>query len=223
MINKTSEEILEFLSDFSYKDDEDYLTLCREVLSLQKETQLSTKALQKMTDYRIISSSTLWSNRSHLEHWDSANKEVFNLIQSNNSINHTSAKKLNFLLTNNENNERVDEIFAGPWKYLEFEFLSLAKERFENEVLTLSDPIQKAIEVYIWLINLHPFKDGNGRTARLSADLLLLQSGLLPLCFNSNISSFVGNLIGAQKVSKKVCVLRTLDAIKRPYEIVRGG
>lgn len=222
MINKTSNDILEFLSDFSYKDDEDFLSLCEEVLSLQKETLLSVESLQKMSDFRIVSSSTLWSNRSQLENWDSANKEVFNLIQSQKTINFATAKRINSLLTNNENNERVDDIFAGPWKYLDFEYLNLAKEHFEKEVLTLLDPLQRAIEVYIWLVNLHPFKDGNGRTARLSADLLLLQSGLLPLCFNSNIASFVGNLIGAKKLSKKVCVLRTLEAMKRPYVIIKG-
>jgi Fic family protein len=38
-------------------------------------------------------------------------------------------------------------------------------------------PIERAIEVHIKLVNIHPFVDGNGRTARLAFNVILLQNG----------------------------------------------
>jgi Fic family protein len=38
-------------------------------------------------------------------------------------------------------------------------------------------PIERAIEVHTKLVNIHPFIDGNGRTARLALNVILLQNG----------------------------------------------
>ncbi len=46
----------------------------------------------------------------------------------------------------------------------------------ENE----SHPIQKASEAHLHLVSIHPFIDGNGRTARLLMNLMLIQAGFPP-------------------------------------------
>lgn len=38
-------------------------------------------------------------------------------------------------------------------------------------------PVQRAAHAHFWLADIHPFVDGNGRTARLLMNLLLLQAG----------------------------------------------
>ena len=38
-------------------------------------------------------------------------------------------------------------------------------------------PVARAAQAHIWLVDIHPFVDGNGRTARLLMNLLLLQAG----------------------------------------------
>ncbi len=43
-----------------------------------------------------------------------------------------------------------------------------------------SHPVQKAIDAHLKLVSIHPFTDGNGRTARLVMNALLLVSGYLP-------------------------------------------
>lgn len=43
------------------------------------------------------------------------------------------------------------------------------------------DSVLKALESHYKLVEIHPFIDGNGRTARLLMDLILLRSGFLPL------------------------------------------
>jgi Fic family protein len=38
-------------------------------------------------------------------------------------------------------------------------------------------PVERAAHAHFWLVDIHPFVDGNGRTARLLMNLLLLQAG----------------------------------------------
>merc|ERR1711969_127619 len=42
------------------------------------------------------------------------------------------------------------------------------------------DALLTATRAFMWLIGIHPFADGNGRTTRLVADYLLMRAGLPP-------------------------------------------
>lgn len=42
-------------------------------------------------------------------------------------------------------------------------------------------PVDKAIEAHYRLVSIHPFVDGNGRTARLLMNLILMQDGYCPI------------------------------------------
>ena len=42
------------------------------------------------------------------------------------------------------------------------------------------DPLMRAVEAHYRLVTIHPFVDGNGRTARLLMNLLLMQAGYPP-------------------------------------------
>ena len=48
------------------------------------------------------------------------------------------------------------------------------------------DPVLEAAVVHAWLTHIHPFDDGNGRLARLLANLTLTQSGYPPLLIRSD-------------------------------------
>lgn len=50
-----------------------------------------------------------------------------------------------------------------------------------NKLDNSGDSILKALEAHYKLVEIHPFIDGNGRTARLLMNLILLRSGFLPL------------------------------------------
>lgn len=47
-------------------------------------------------------------------------------------------------------------------------------------------PIAGAALVYAWIATVHPFDDGNGRTARLATDLVLARAGLPPACISDD-------------------------------------
>ncbi|OGH19509.1 MAG: hypothetical protein A3F31_05595 [Candidatus Levybacteria bacterium RIFCSPHIGHO2_12_FULL_38_12] len=54
-------------------------------------------------------------------------------------------------------------------------------EEFITQLQTdLSNPIKVAMDAHFKLVSIHPFIDGNGRTARLLMNLLLMQTGYPP-------------------------------------------
>ncbi len=89
-------------------------------------------------------------------------------------------------------------------------------------------PIEKACRLHTDFVNIHPFVDGNGRTARLLLNLSLIQDGWLPVvikavdrasyydaldvaCISDDYSQFVGMVVALQEETLKkhlsLCVL----------------
>lgn len=54
-------------------------------------------------------------------------------------------------------------------------------KRFSEKLDQKKDSILKAIEAHYKLVEIHPFVDGNGRTARLLMSLILLRSQIFPI------------------------------------------
>lgn len=69
---------------------------------------------------------------------------------------------------------------------------------------TDEDTVYKAINAHYRLVTIHPFKDGNGRTARLLMNLILMQAGFTPTII--------------RKIDRK----RYLDALEK-YQTTENG
>ncbi|MFZ4098823.1 MAG: Fic family protein [Chlamydiia bacterium] len=85
--------------------------------------------------------------------------------------------------------------FPPPWKVAELmdEFESWLKSSKEH-------PVVVAAEAHLRLVTIHPFVDGNGRTARLLMNLLLLQAGYPPAMIYPNIRArYIDSLVQAQQ------------------------
>ena len=54
-------------------------------------------------------------------------------------------------------------------------------EAFAQKLDSRKDDVLKALEAHYKLVEIHPFIDGNGRTARLLMNLILLRAKMLPL------------------------------------------
>jgi Fic family protein len=50
-----------------------------------------------------------------------------------------------------------------------------------EEIRSLADPIEKAARLHHGISSIHPFADGNGRTARLAMNFVLLAAGYPPI------------------------------------------
>lgn len=53
----------------------------------------------------------------------------------------------------------------------------LERSRLDVESGRRLHPVERAARAHFWLVDIHPFVDGNGRVARLLMNLLLMQSG----------------------------------------------
>jgi Fic family protein len=57
---------------------------------------------------------------------------------------------------------------------------------WSNKSIDSAPPILRAAVLHAWLTHIHPFDDGNGRTARLLVNMLMTQSGLPPVIVRHN-------------------------------------
>ena len=67
---------------------------------------------------------------------------------------------------------------AIPGRMAEFaEWLARTADAIRQEIPDALHPVERAAHAHFWLVDIHPFVDGNGRAARLIMNLLLLQAG----------------------------------------------
>jgi cell filamentation protein len=80
---------------------------------------------------------------------------------------------------------------------------------------TIEETAKALAVVHTELVLIHPFRDGNGRLARLLATLMALQSGLPPLDFSS--------LKGYRRKAYYEAIQAGLDRDYKPMEDVFSG
>ncbi|XP_035693408.1 protein adenylyltransferase Fic-like isoform X2 [Branchiostoma floridae] len=81
-------------------------------------------------------------------------------------------------------------VFVGPYNPPEPDDLASKMVEFQTW-LTSEDtqemhPIERAASAHHKLVHIHPFRDGNGRTARMLLNAMLLKSGFVPTTFSKN-------------------------------------
>lgn len=88
---------------------------------------------------------------------------------------------------------RKQGVRIGP--YTEFpcacELSRLIPEMFRNHESSFADPVEIAANVHLDILMIHPFSDGNGRTARMLATYYLLQAGYKSILFTAVEQHFV--------------------------------
>ncbi len=82
-------------------------------------------------------------------------------------------------------------------------------------------PVELAAEVHYQLVTIHPFVDGNGRTARLLMNLILMQNGFPPaLIRKRDRLRYIQSLEKAQLGSSKEDYYRLIaNAVERSFDI----
>ncbi len=87
-----------------------------------------------------------------------------------------------------------------PPHYLVKELMESFFQWLSSEAIHQLHPLQLATEVHYRFVAIHPFKDGNGRTARLLMNLVLLRAGFpVVVISNSKRSSYIDALVHAQE------------------------
>lgn len=91
----------------------------------------------------------------------------------------TTKKNENYLL--NSNGEEIS--FTKP-NDVETRMLTL-KDKYEHEWKDLT-VFERAVNLHMAIINIHPFSDGNGRTARLIMNYELIKNNYPPVLINES-------------------------------------
>ncbi|MDD0852168.1 Fic family protein [Halobacteriovorax sp. GB3] len=179
----------------------------------------------KLAKARLLSSNTLGRVKdSDLRNWDRANQYVNESLSQNEELSLSHVYKLNALVRNEASSIREIPIYGGHLEFIKPEYIEKALSLFEKKILTnlTLSPYEKAFHIYQWIVTIHPFHDGNGRTSRLCSDYVLLGSGILPISFPSSFSSHVCQNINEKRRNKEDCYLSFLKAISHSYEILLG-
>jgi len=136
----------------------------REILKIGRgESRLSEKRVKDI--HRSIMYEENPKKRSEIGEWKTKNNYVLNYkeerfdFKSHREVADEMHSLLNFL------NAKIDRLNAG-----------------EKEI----HPLEVASNFHLWFVTIHPFYDGNGRTARLLTNLFLISLGFPPIIIRTD-------------------------------------
>ncbi|KYG61025.1 hypothetical protein AZI85_08675 [Bdellovibrio bacteriovorus] len=195
---------------------------------LQVELEsLSTERLQegliRMAPYRLKYSGNLRHGR--VETWQQANSYIAEKIQTNQAPTWQDILNLNALLTNQVKSEiRTKPVYLGPFEACPPEELTSSLQYFENHILQNKDQLHPLIATALcqyWLVSLHPFEDGNGRTSVVLSDWLLGLHGYLPMSFDTKIDGLIATLSNDRvSATPGNAVIKLITNVQRSYRLV---
>jgi hypothetical protein len=128
--------------------------------------------------------------------WDRANAALGAALGKDEAPSVALAVRFHDALEAGDTGFRTFPIFAADERYLEAEAIALELAAVDTAVASARDGLEAAFRAYVALVTVHPFANGNGRTARLLADYVLMKDAWLPLCFASHIASHVARTYG---------------------------
>jgi hypothetical protein len=182
-------------------------------------------ALTYLARKRLLASNTLRrSNPEERKGWDDANRWLSDLIQQEPTPAHSTddLRRLNALVLGRDGMSAPREcpVFSCEDAYLSPGEVTGELHALEAWTGEARHPALTAAVVYIAVVTIHPFENGNGRTARLAADGVLLQNDYLPLCFLSPVASHVAQLRSGPTREPELSIRMVIDAVAESYATV---
>ncbi len=139
---------------------------------------------------RMMSSNTLQRKTAFdLANWNLAQQMIMMSLARHWDWNFIV--ELNSVLTGHPVNgcERDSDIYAGGVAFVDNKHKTILLETFKNDILPNLEkhhPIVSSAIIRYWLVSLHPFLDGNGRTAQTLSDAWLIKYNFPPLVFKNS-------------------------------------
>lgn len=196
--------------------------LIQEIEALHQKIALFTpeellQRSQKLTHYRAQSSSTL--QKSKHDSWVEVNTFASERIKQSEYPTWNHVREINKILDPNKGGEvRNVEIFIGQHSAPSPNELPTLLDHYINHILPPTEslhPLIHATAARYWLVTLHPFIDGNGRTSNLICDWILALNGYLPLTHQLKVDSLIGGWGPRSQFSNfDFAFSKTMNAIK---------
>ena len=181
--------------------------------------------LQRLARRRLFASNTLSTKSKAIGFWDEANALIGHQIAQNNTpyADLDALCQINAALHGEETPSciRDQEIYSCDEQYLPQKYLVKAKAIHKARTSELVNQcFLLSFFNYLYVVTVHPFTNGNGRTGRLAADFTLIANSILPLYFVSPIQSHVALTIGGRPRDIDSSFRKFLQAIQNSYDIV---
>lgn len=228
-INEDFVEPIERILDYLHQpiiDCSDCQTVIDRLLGYRTQlAEADFASLSKLSRRRILSSNTLVRHEQARLNWERANAYVWQCISDETPLDVGQAKSLNSLILGEPQScFRSSAVFGCGETYLPESFVEQEMQfLFEKfGVGSLLSELHRAFDLYLGIVTIHPFLGGNGRTARLLGDWLLMQNGWLPMCYRSPIASHVAMTLEGASRNKNEAFIAFLEALEASYVIVLG-
>jgi len=190
-VKSTPKHLLELIAP---QDNDEERSVIQQInQGKERIRELSEDDLMKLLELRARSSTTLINgNQNDFQAWLEG-------VQYSQDINIEELSMETLLTLNNlictENSEekalRTESIQAGGVKFPDSIVVSELLEKTIFLTKQINEPLSKAAFLYQAVCSIHPFTNGNGRTARLITDQILIENDYAPLVFANPKYSFV--------------------------------
>jgi Fic family protein len=106
---------------------------------------------------------------------------------------------------------RLLSVYVGDTYFMSYQKVPAAVERLCSEInernkdgMGITDVYDLAFDAHIWLVSIHPFADGNGRTSRLLMNYILSSHNLpMAVCFTEDKQDYYKVLHTVQNSENK--------------------
>jgi prophage maintenance system killer protein len=207
----------------------------------------TTEAFQRLEQARMKSSDTLETKgNAHQTAWRNLNREYLadgltqpltkELLEKINNVlrtipdiylapevKKTTQTELGLRKSRDEVSDPNRQLFYLPGHAVKREIESLIgwiNQEIEKCDRSQSNPIVVAALAYQKFVSIHPFFDGNGRTGRLLADLILRRYQLLPAAWKEQYVAI--NICKEKQETPITAVEKMLQALDQSYAIIEG-
>lgn len=173
----------------------------------------------RMSVLRLTASSSL--QRGDHAGWLEANTFIHKQIQNGETPDWRALQQMNHFFTNQGGRVRQQKIYIGHFQACPYDELENTLAFFKENILpqpNIYSALTHAALCQYWLVSIHPFLDGNGRTSVLLSDWLLVKNDYLPQSFSSKIDAIVMYVPGrVKKMTPGMSVAKILQNVLRSY------
>lgn len=228
MKNRVTEQsqIIAYLQSTLDQNEAKVSDACHLVASARRKcdaTALEQKQLEKVWKRRLLASNTLRSG-DEIGAWDQASYFVAQQAGDGRALQLADIMAINRILTGGSGALRSIPIYTGDEEYLAPGLVGALWEQLPSKIAAWDGQgLVAAFIAYLWVITIHPFEGGNGRTARLCADWILLQAGYLPVVFPSPVATHVAMTINGPSRQISDSFVKFCQGVFYSYELANPG
>lgn len=183
----------------------------------------STVDYPSLAAWRLLASNSLSLKDTPARRgWDLANQALSTTLSRGDLPTFQLAATFHHALGCGSSAVRTTRIYTADEQYVSPEVLPEGLALLDASLAATGDALDRAFRAYVGLVTLHPFGNGNGRTARLLADYCLLGGEWLPLCFASSVSSHVARTQGGASRSMQGSMDVFFRGLENGYKAVLG-